>query len=191
MKFISYLFTIQKILMLVAYVPFAILATYVLPLNLENPTKVMPIGQSAAILPITGAQLTAKDNAAVVAEYSFSDLKRPFSGGNLTTRFSGYHPGIDNATAQGVPMKAILPGTVLEATYDNYGYGNTVVVSHQGGMQSRYAHLNTIRVSTGQRVYADTVIGTVGNTGRSTGPHLHLEIYDQGRAINPLDILPD
>jgi murein DD-endopeptidase MepM/ murein hydrolase activator NlpD len=190
MNITNTLFTIQKIITLCSCVPFSVLAMQIVPLELKNPTQVVTIGQTASILPITGAQLTAKDNAAVIAEYSFADIKRPFYGGNLTTRFSRYHPGIDIAFESGAEMKSILAGTVIESRYDYSGYGNTVVINHHGGLQSRYAHLQKIYVTPGQKVEKDTVIGTLGSTGRSTGPHLHLEVYDQGRPINPLDILP-
>jgi murein DD-endopeptidase MepM/ murein hydrolase activator NlpD len=113
----------------------------------------------------------------------------PTSGG-ISQYYAWYHPGIDipNRSAPGVA--ASDGGTVVIAGWpDNYGYGNRVVVDHGNGYRSLYAHLSNIYVSPGQTVSRGQVIGQMGNTGRSTGTHLHFEIHYRGVPVNPLAIL--
>lgn len=95
------------------------------------------------------------------------------------------HAGVDMAAPAGTAVVAASPGTVAVAGWVS-GYGNCVVVDHGGGMQTRYAHLMQIAVGAGQPVQPGTVLGMVGSTGRSTGPHLHYEVRVNGRPINPL-----
>lgn len=101
-----------------------------------------------------------------------------------------YHPGIDFDGEIGDPIKPVMPGVVIAAGYSRLGYGNSVEIEHSNGITSLYAHLSKIEVQAGDQVTMNTKIGLVGSTGRSTGSHLHLEIRDNGRAINPLSILP-
>ncbi len=98
------------------------------------------------------------------------------------------HTGLDLATAMGTPIYPISDGTVIFAG-NNGSYGNKVVVDHGNGIQSWYAHCNTINVGVGTTVTTDTCIATVGSTGNSTGPHLHLEIRINGTAVNPQNYL--
>jgi murein DD-endopeptidase MepM/ murein hydrolase activator NlpD len=95
-----------------------------------------------------------------------------------------WHSGIDLAAARGTPVMATLPGiatVVISAT----GYGLHVIIDHGGGLSSLYGHLNTVTVTTGDYVEAGEVIGTVGSTGKATGPHLHFEIRRDGIAEDP------
>lgn len=95
------------------------------------------------------------------------------------------HEGIDFVAAYGAPIVATAPGKVVLAQY--YGpYGRTVDVDHGRGFITRYAHMSKIDVSVGDEVRAGDVLGALGNTGRSTGPHLHYEVRFQGRPINPV-----
>lgn len=111
--------------------------------------------------------------------------------GRLSQRFSYYHPGIDIEQPFNSPIHPFLSGAVFEAGSHGGGYGNYILIDHQNGYFSLYAHLNSILVKKNDPVTQETVIGTVGLTGRTTGSHLHLEIYENGRAINPLTILPE
>ncbi len=107
----------------------------------------------------------------------------------LTTQFSSYHPGIDLSAKSGTPVYAIEEGTVSEAGWSNLGFGKNIVInSNNADSYQRYGHLSSIFVSKGQFVSTGTQIGSVGCTGNCTGPHLHLEIYQQGRLINPLTL---
>jgi murein DD-endopeptidase MepM/ murein hydrolase activator NlpD len=99
------------------------------------------------------------------------------------------HAGIDLATPVGTPVHPIMKGTVIKAEDSWFGYGNMIMVAHGPDFQSLYAHLSKILVKVGDEVTTETVIGLSGSTGHSTGPHLHLEIHQDGKAINPAPIL--
>lgn len=102
----------------------------------------------------------------------------PFHG---ATRF---HAGVDIRAAYGREVPAAGSGQVVFSGAQG-GYGNTVVIEHPGGVRTRYAHLSSIQVEVGARVQAGTVIGRVGSTGRSTGPHLHFEVLQDGHPVDP------
>ena len=94
------------------------------------------------------------------------------------------HRGIDLAAARGTPVRATAPGLVFAAGARS-GYGILVEIDHGGGYETRYAHLGRTRVATGQWVSQGQVIGYVGSTGRSTGPHLHYEVLRDRRRVDP------
>ncbi len=118
--------------------------------------------------------------------------------GRLTSKFGyradpftgarSFHSGIDLAAPTGTPVKATLDGKVVEAGVNRI-FGNYVIIRHDRGYQSLYGHLHTITAKRGRYVKQGAVIGTVGNTGYSTGPHLHLSIYKYGKLINPFSVL--
>lgn len=109
--------------------------------------------------------------------------------GKITTHFSSSHPAIDIATSKGTPIHPFASGIVVTARSGG-SWGRFIVIKHNDGYETAYAHLNTILVSEGQQVDLTTIIGTIGSTGRSTGPHLHFQLTKDGRAINPLRTLP-
>lgn len=123
---------------------------------------------------------------------------RPISGGVQTSAFgrrsaptrgaSSYHKGIDWATPTGTPVYASCGGTVVKAGWGS-GYGYVVYINHEDGRQTRYGHLSKVLVSEGQSVQQGDRIALSGNTGISTGPHLHFEILINGTQVNPLDHL--
>lgn len=100
----------------------------------------------------------------------------PITSRNFTQYFWFGHPGIDVAQVEGAPVVASDTGTVTFAGWNIYGYGNLIVVNHGNGYETFYAHLSGINVTSGQIVYQGNVIGAVGNTGNSSGPHLHFEV---------------
>ena len=100
-----------------------------------------------------------------------------------------FHEGVDIAAAEGTPVKASRHGVVKEAGWLG-GYGLTVVLDHGDDYQTVYAHLSRIDVRSGETVFQGQVIGTVGSTGLSTGPHLHFEIRQHGTPVDPLLFLP-
>ncbi len=121
-------------------------------------------------------------------------LSRPVNG-SITSRYgsrssirSGAHTGLDIATSSGTPITPIASGTVTYAGYKG-SYGNLVIVSHGNGIESYYAHCSKIYTAVGQTVDRNTVISAVGSTGNSTGPHLHLEIRQNGNTLNPENYL--
>ena len=95
------------------------------------------------------------------------------------------HSGIDLAAYSGSKIHATADGVVTKA-WPNGAYGKLIEIRHALGYSTRYAHLKKIRVKYGQRVARGDIIGDMGNTGRSTGTHLHYEIRKNGKAINPM-----
>lgn len=100
------------------------------------------------------------------------------------------HSGLDIAAPAGTPVKACADGTVI-LTGNHYFAGNSVYVDHGQGVISMYFHLSEIDVSSGSTVKAGQVLGKVGQTGRVTGPHLHLSISAQGQLVDPTPLLPE
>ena len=106
-------------------------------------------------------------------------------------RWGRLHAGLDFGAKAGTPIKAAAAGTVTQAASGwNGGYGTVVVVQHNSAYSTRYAHMSRLGTSVGKKVSAGEVIGYVGNTGNSTGNHLHFEIRVNGVAKNPLPYLP-
>lgn len=96
------------------------------------------------------------------------------------------HQGMDYSANKGTPVYATGDGTVSDVGYMQ-GYGNTVIINHGFGYSTMYAHLQKINVKRGQRLTRAQVIGTVGSTGKSTGPHLHYEVHYHGTPVNPVN----
>lgn len=114
----------------------------------------------------------------------FGGRRDPFTGRPAS------HPAIDISSAHGQPVLAPADGVVVKAEWGN-GYGNVIYLSHGYGYSTRYAHLASFKVKPGQRVRRGEVIAHVGNTGRSTGPHLHYEVRVNGNPANPLEYILD
>ena len=115
----------------------------------------------------------------------------PFYG-NITTYFGEYgHRGIDidGFGAYGAPIAAAGTGTVVVASWSDWGYGYHVIIDHGDGTQTLYGHLSEIWVSQGEYVGQGQAIGALGSTGYSTGPHLHFEVHVGGVPVNPLNYL--
>src|SRR5690606_9086208 len=96
------------------------------------------------------------------------------------------HTGLDFAAASGTPVYATADGIVKESGYDNGGYGNHVIIHHGYGYETLYGHMIKVKVSEGEKVTRGKTIGWVGNTGKSTGSHLHYEVIKNGEKINPV-----
>lgn len=109
---------------------------------------------------------------------------RPVAGGTLTQGFHAGHNGLDFGVPVGTAVHSTMNGNVVYAGWNDQGYGNLVIVEN-GSRRTYYAHLSSIPVTLGQTVQANDVIGLSGNTGNSTGPHLHYEIRENGQAIDP------
>ena len=97
---------------------------------------------------------------------------------------STWHAGVDFAGKDGSDIVAVASGVVTWAT-DRYGYGNLVEINHGNGYKTRYAHCKEIKVSVGDVVRKGDLIALMGSTGRSTGPHVHFEVYKNGRSVDP------
>lgn len=138
------------------------------PKIVEKGTKIPP----TYIKPIAGGRLSSK----------FGNRKAPIAGA------STYHSGVDWAVATGTSVKASNGGTVVTAGWVS-GYGYAVYINHSDGRQTRYGHLSKVLVKVGQTVSQGQQIALSGNTGRSTGPHLHFEMRIGGKAVDPLKYL--
>lgn len=104
-------------------------------------------------------------------------------------RYVRHHDGVDLAAPSSSPIRAVADGVVVFA--DPYaGYGNLIVVKHPNGVTTHYGHCQAIKVKPGNRVTAGQIIGLVGSTGLSTGPHLHFEVRKDGHAYDPEALLP-
>ncbi len=122
-------------------------------------------------------------------------FEQPLPGAALSSPFglrndplgggAGFHPGLDLAGSSGTSIHAAADGVVVMAG-DCGGYGNCVVIDHGGSLATLYGHQSQVLVSVGEHVAAGEVIGLVGSTGMSTGPHLHFEVRLHGLPIDPL-----
>lgn len=121
---------------------------------------------------------------------SNSDLKRVASGFGYRIdpvyKTVKLHAGLDFAAPQGTPIYATANGTIRTAANMGTGYGNHVVINHGYGYETLYGHMFRIKVKAGQRVKRGEIIGWVGSTGKSTGPHCHYEVHKNGRHLDPV-----
>jgi murein DD-endopeptidase MepM/ murein hydrolase activator NlpD len=128
----------------------------------------------------------------VIPSRGTGNLTWPAVGGYISSglgqRWGKLHKGIDIARPSDRTIKAADNGSVVSAGFDG-GYGNKVVINHNNGLKTVYAHLDSISVSVGQVVSQGEKIGVMGSTGHSTGVHLHFEVYDNGNLKNPTDYL--
>jgi murein DD-endopeptidase MepM/ murein hydrolase activator NlpD len=108
---------------------------------------------------------------------------------NISVGGNTFHAGLDIAAKTGTPIAASRPGTVTKASWGG-SYGYVVFLEHGDGSQTRYAHQSQLNVRVGQYVNQGDIVGFVGSTGASTGPHLHFEIRFNGRSVDPLGYLP-
>ncbi len=119
------------------------------------------------------------------------DLKRMASGFGYRTdpiyKTTKFHAGMDFASPVGTEIYATGDGVVVRADADASGYGNHVRINHGYGYLTLYGHMSKINVRPGQRVHRGDIIGFVGNTGKSVGPHLHYEVHKNGQPINPVN----
>ena len=111
------------------------------------------------------------------------------SGFGYRAMDSKVHKGIDIAMPVGDTVRVVMPGVIESISYEHKGYGKYVTVKHDNGMQTRYAHLSNSLVTSGQRVDGNQPIALSGNTGKTTGPHLHFEIRYLGQAIDPTSVI--
>ncbi|WP_145406923.1 murein hydrolase activator EnvC family protein [Paenibacillus xylanexedens] len=136
-----------------------------------------------------------------VSSYSGGNgiFSMPISGGRISSSFGPrthpitgevgkMHAGVDFAVPQGTTVRAVSGGVVIVAEWMS-GYGNTVIIDHGGGLWTLYAHNSSLSVSKGDTVSRGDKISESGNTGNSTGPHLHFEVRDNGTPVNPMNYL--
>lgn len=108
----------------------------------------------------------------------------------ITQGYKFYHPALDFDGVTGDTIKPIMAGVVEKVDYSRLAYGNSVLINHGGNITSLYAHLSSIIVTEGQEVTKEIEIGKMGATGRAFGDHLHFEVRENGKNINPFLLLP-
>ena len=143
------------------------------------------------------SELIKNDTSIIESKSFISPLKSVSWKSVITSRFGkrilrgkvNYHTGLDMGVVEGTEVSAIMSGKVLIASNGNTGYGNYIVINHGSGFVSLYAHLSKIMIAEGSNVSKGDVIGKSGNTGNSTGPHLHLEIIENGLLVDPEEYL--
>ncbi|HPH95278.1 MAG TPA: M23 family metallopeptidase [Anaerolineaceae bacterium] len=146
----------------------------------SNPAKAKEVGPGACSGTLDGWYGTGS--------FIWPSTERFLSGWDYSPNINHY--GIDIAGAEGNAIFAADTGVVVYAGWNDYGYGNMVVLDHGNGWQTLYAHLSVVGVSCGQSILQGTVIGSMGSTGNSTGPHLHFELRsDAYGRVNPWDFL--
>lgn len=151
---------------------------------------IVPDGAPPAVAKPAPTQYLASDQQNItIDQLGTAQFIWPASG-DLAQYFAWYHPAIDISNLSGGPIVASDSGTVTIAGWPDYqGYGNRVQIDHGNGYTTLYAHLSGVYVVPGQQIAKGEVIGAMGSTGRSSGVHLHLEIRQNGVALNPLSIL--
>lgn len=144
------------------------------------------------ILFLPNAKLPESERMKVLDYYFLKPLRGKYTSGfgirrDPFTGLKGYHTGIDIAQPVGAPVRASKDGVVKFAGWSG-GYGLCIFIKHQFGYETVYGHLSKVNVKEGQKVKAGQLIGKVGNTGRSTGSHLHFEVRKFGKPLNPLRV---
>lgn len=179
-------------------VPVALASSLDLPVSVVRPAD----GRFLSWIltqPVNSTPHTGWGTGGVRREASYAPVPAdwPYGSGSFTWPSYGWltqgyrrdHRAIDIAAPVGAPVTAADRGVVLRSGWNSQGYGNFVVIDHNIDIITLYAHLDTIFVEVGDVVAQGQVLGTVGSTGNSTGPHLHFEIRDFGRLVNPLEWL--
>lgn len=141
-------------------------------------------------------EIAAAKRAKLRAQRSSGPMFTPTTNFNYSARFgqagsswsSGHHTGLDFAAPTGTPVFSALAGKVVEAGWGG-AYGNHIIVRHDNGVETLYAHLNSASANVGDRVLRGQRIGTVGSTGNSSGPHLHFEVLKNGTQRDPAAFL--
>ena len=152
------------------------------------------LNHQPTVIVATSYKLSVVDNAPIQIDASITASTKPvyewpIPKNYLTTNFSIHHQGIDIPTSYGAPVKPFSNGKVVFANWDG-GFGKIVIIAHDNGLISKYAHLSTINVGVGQKVGRHNIIGRIGNSGIATGAHLHFETHGSSGPFNPLNILP-
>jgi len=107
----------------------------------------------------------------------------------MSQSFHGIHPGVDLRAPVGTKIYSMAEGTVIEVGQMLVGYGHFVRIAHKGTISSLYAHLDEVSVKSGQKITLGETLGTVGMTGWTTGPHLHFEVHQGNKAVNPMGFI--
>jgi murein DD-endopeptidase MepM/ murein hydrolase activator NlpD len=171
--------------------------SYRLKLNKSKSRVSAPLQQKSFISSLTDIKHTRSGNSTpVIVKQAQAPLVTHIDGTRLpvqimkvTQKFYFYHQGVDFDGESGDIVTPVKSGTVTQVIYSKFSYGNHVIIDHGNGLTSLYAHLSKIFVKEGDSVTIDQHLGLMGSTGRSTGSHLHLEVRENGKAIDPLKVI--
>jgi len=163
---------------------------------LERPPVKVPPGREGVVPAVRGGGVSAPPEADLKVRPTDGDAAVPLPVGQAVTSAFGwradpltgegrFHKGVDVRAAYGQQIPAVANGTVVSAGPAG-DYGLSVVIEHGSGIRTRYAHLSEVKVKAGEAVALGQDIGRVGNSGRSTGPHLHFEVLAGGRPVDPV-----
>ncbi len=145
----------------------------------------IPGSTSAANIPATDETIIQAQNTLVTQK----GIQYPIDVIKINQGYSFFHPALDLGAPTGTPVKPVKEGKVVFSGNRKDGYGNLIILDHGKGLESYYAHLSKIEAKLDQEVNTKMEIGQVGTTGYATGPHLHLEILQNGIHLNPLSVL--
>jgi murein DD-endopeptidase MepM/ murein hydrolase activator NlpD len=153
--------------------------------SLDNGGPATPTPVSTPVAPTMGVSIPSRAPlAASTTTSSYGMREHPVLGGMKA------HKGIDLAAPVGTPVYATADGTVERADWFS-SYGLYVAIEHGSDLETRYAHMSRLAVAAGEHVHKGEIIGYVGTTGRSTGPHLHYEVRVGGEAVNPIPYMAE
>jgi murein DD-endopeptidase MepM/ murein hydrolase activator NlpD len=164
----------------------AMLAGGILPTSFVSPLDLsLNLPQKTLFQEVTGSEVVPAETQ-IKTE---TGIQLPITGYIITQGFFPWHPAVDLSIKVGTPVKPIMVGTVEKVDHSKFDYGNSIIINHGSGITSLYAHLSKTLVKEGDKVTLDTILGLSGSTGNSTGPHLHLEIRQDEKPINPFSLL--
>lgn len=171
--------------MIIEETPIAIEET---PIIIEEPQEVVV---EKPIEPIKTNKVTSRsgierDNNPILKEFEFPLHIEYIVTSKYGNRGEEFHTGVDMAVPEGTEIYAPYDGTVIKLQSKTTGYGNLIVIEHEEGILTYYAHLSSFEVELEDTVTKGELIGYTGSTGRSTGPHLHYEVRVNGKTTNPL-----
>ena len=160
----------------------------------ESTAKVLTLKENHKAINIENINVNSKTKVINKKNINVNNfvLKKPVKGGITTSGFgdtisrTASHNGHDWADNTGTKVRAAAEG-VVELAYFSESYGYNILINHNNGFKTRYAHLSEVKVSKGEKVEQSQVIALSGSTGFSTGPHLHFEVVKDGKRVNPIE----
>ena len=160
----------------------------------ESTAKVLTLKENHKAINIENINVNSKTKVINKKNINVNNfvLKKPVKGGITTSGFgdtisrTASHNGHDWAVNIGTKVRAAAEG-VVELAYFSESYGYNILINHNNGFKTRYAHLSEVKVSKGEKVEQSQVIALSGSTGFSTGPHLHFEVVKDGKRVNPIE----
>lgn len=160
----------------------------------ESTAKVLTLKENHKAINIENINVNSKTKVINKKNINVNNfvLKKPVKGGITTSGFgdtisrTASHNGHDWAVNTGAKVRAAAEG-VVELAYFSESYGYNILINHNNGFKTRYAHLSEVKVSKGEKVEQSQVIALSGSTGFSTGPHLHFEVVKDGKRVNPIE----